>query len=525
MPGRCRARRRCHHGAPMTAGHDDLQRAADALAARVPEPLAGARAPRLQLPLVLDARRPRALPRRSTRTAGSAAARTRCGCCRRPRPERARARRAATPALLERAAALEARGRAPTSRRPAADGAATPEHPVAFFCAEFGVHGSLPIYSGGLGVLAGDILKEASDRALPLVAVGLHVPPGLLPPAHRRRRLAARVLGRHRPRARCPPRSSPATTASRSRSPCRSRDARSSRRSGASTSAACRCCLLDADRPENDLDRPLDHVAAVRRRPGRAARAVRAARRRRRARARRARHRARRRAPQRGPRRVRRRSSSRAARQRRLARRRRSRPRARAHGLHHPHAGPGRQRHLPGRRRSPRRSRGIAGDAGRRRRGAHPPRPHAARRRRREPFGVTPVRAAHEPRRQRRQPPPRRGRPRACGSDLWPDRAVDDVPIGHVTNGVHVPTWLGGPMRELLDRHLGDGWLRPRGRPGHLGAGRRHPRRGAVGRAQRAARRSSSTYVRDQERDRPARRATSRAATSRPPPTRSTPTR
>jgi glycogen phosphorylase len=33
------------------------------------------------------------------------------------------------------------------------------------------------------------------------------------------------------------------------------------------------------------------------------------------------------------------------------------------------------------------------------------------------------------------------------------------VPIGHVTNGVHVPTWLGGPMRELLDRHLGEGWI------------------------------------------------------------------
>jgi len=45
--------------------------------------------------------------------------------------------------------------------------------PVAFFCAEFGFHVSLPIYSGGLGVLAGDILKEASDQALPMVGVGL----------------------------------------------------------------------------------------------------------------------------------------------------------------------------------------------------------------------------------------------------------------------------------------------------------------------------------------------------------------
>jgi starch phosphorylase len=47
------------------------------------------------------------------------------------------------------------------------------ERPVAFFCAEYGFHSSLPIYSGGLGALAGDILKEASDRALPFVAVGL----------------------------------------------------------------------------------------------------------------------------------------------------------------------------------------------------------------------------------------------------------------------------------------------------------------------------------------------------------------
>ena len=52
-------------------------------------------------------------------------------------------------------------------------GAVARERPIAFFCAEFGVHRSLPVYSGGLGALAGDLLKEASDRALPLVAVGL----------------------------------------------------------------------------------------------------------------------------------------------------------------------------------------------------------------------------------------------------------------------------------------------------------------------------------------------------------------
>src|SRR5256886_3308157 len=44
---------------------------------------------------------------------------------------------------------------------------------IAYFCAEFAIAESLPIYSGGLGVLAGDHLKAASDLGLPLVAVGL----------------------------------------------------------------------------------------------------------------------------------------------------------------------------------------------------------------------------------------------------------------------------------------------------------------------------------------------------------------
>jgi phosphorylase/glycogen(starch) synthase len=51
--------------------------------------------------------------------------------------------------------------------------ALSPENPVAYFCAEFGIHESLRIYSGGLGILAGDHLKSASDLGLPLVAVGL----------------------------------------------------------------------------------------------------------------------------------------------------------------------------------------------------------------------------------------------------------------------------------------------------------------------------------------------------------------
>ena len=44
---------------------------------------------------------------------------------------------------------------------------------VAYFCAEFGYHESFPIYSGGLGILAGDHCKTASDMRLPFVAVGL----------------------------------------------------------------------------------------------------------------------------------------------------------------------------------------------------------------------------------------------------------------------------------------------------------------------------------------------------------------
>src|SRR5919106_2617687 len=44
---------------------------------------------------------------------------------------------------------------------------------VAYFCMEFGLDETLPIYSGGLGVLAGDHLKSASDLGVPLVGVGL----------------------------------------------------------------------------------------------------------------------------------------------------------------------------------------------------------------------------------------------------------------------------------------------------------------------------------------------------------------
>ena len=80
-------------------------------------------------------------------------------------------RAAADASLLERAAAVEAQVKADLERPyyPSID----PARPVAFLCAEYGVHVSMPIYSGGLGALAGDLLKEASDCAVPMVAVGL----------------------------------------------------------------------------------------------------------------------------------------------------------------------------------------------------------------------------------------------------------------------------------------------------------------------------------------------------------------
>jgi starch phosphorylase len=60
------------------------------------------------------------------------------------------------------------------------------QRPVAYFSAEFGLHGSLPIYSGGLGVLSGDHCKEISDLGVPFVGVGFIYPQGyfrqLIPP-------------------------------------------------------------------------------------------------------------------------------------------------------------------------------------------------------------------------------------------------------------------------------------------------------------------------------------------------------
>ena len=48
-----------------------------------------------------------------------------------------------------------------------------PNGPVAYFSAEYAIHNSLPIYAGGLGVLAGELCKECSDRGVPLLRLDL----------------------------------------------------------------------------------------------------------------------------------------------------------------------------------------------------------------------------------------------------------------------------------------------------------------------------------------------------------------
>ncbi len=47
---------------------------------------------------------------------------------------------------------------------------------------------------------------------------------------------------------------------------------------------------------------------------------------------------------------------------------------------------------------------------------------------------------------------------RKMWNELWPDRPVDEVPISHITNGVHTRTWLAPEIARLFDTYLGDGW-------------------------------------------------------------------
>jgi starch phosphorylase len=159
------------HADPLSAGARDIRRAAQILASRVP----GRLAPLAEVAYnfkwtwqqdgealfrSIDTYRWRTCRQNPVRLLQEA-------------PEESLERAAINPSLVARVEALRDAQEADKARPLRACGSVTVEHPVAFFCAEFGLHRSLPIYSGGLGVLAGDILKEASDRCLPLVGIGL----------------------------------------------------------------------------------------------------------------------------------------------------------------------------------------------------------------------------------------------------------------------------------------------------------------------------------------------------------------
>ncbi len=54
---------------------------------------------------------------------------------------------------------------------------------------------------------------------------------------------------------------------------------------------------------------------------------------------------------------------------------------------------------------------------------------------------------------------------RRMWAHLWPWRVEEEVPIGHITNGVHVPSWLAYPMQLLYDKYLGPDWQQGMGNP------------------------------------------------------------
>jgi glycogen phosphorylase len=433
----------------MKAGHDELLRAADALAARVPQPLA----PLARL----------AFNYRWSWTPGGPdlfasidpARWERCGenpvrlLCE-VEPETLE-RAAQDRALLERADTVAAAVRADLDR-PVADAPATSEHPIAYFCAEFGVHRSLPIYSGGLGALAGDILKESSDRALPLVAIGLMYRQGYF-----RQRIDAGGW-QHEYWVDTDPERLPAALVTGADGepltvtvPVRGMQV---------TAQIWRVdvgrvplYLLDAERPENDLPaRWITSRLYIGEPDARLAQYILLG----------------------------------------VGGMRALEAMGIDPGILHLNEGHAAFISLEAARvRHGSLADGIAATRAKTIFTTHTPVPagndtypadqvlealsgltqemgtdpaeiiRLGRTRPEdegEPFGISQLalrtsRAANGVSRRHGEVA------RDMWRELWPGRAVDDVPIGHVTNGVHVPTWLGGPMRELLDRHLGDGWL------------------------------------------------------------------
>jgi starch phosphorylase len=372
--------------------------------------------------------------------------------------------------LLERARELEAAMRADLER-PVEPRWTTPEEPIAFLCAEYGVHVSLPVYSGGLGALAGDLLKEASDRGLALVAVGLMYRKGYF-----RQRIDASGW-QHEYWVETDPERLPAALVTDGTGAPLTVTVPIG--SGVVTARIWRVdvgrialYLLDSDCPENDpLQRwitgrlydgdPQTRLAqyallgvggiralrAMGREPaiihlneGHAALA---------------------------PLELGRGADGATAALDELVQRARSRT---VFTTHTP-VPAGNDTYGPGEIEDALGS--FAAELGvtpaellalghNARRGDDDP----AHTDNGAPFGVT--QAALRLSRGAGAVSRRHGEvAREMWRDpMWPDREVDQVPIGHVTNGVHVPTWLGEPMRELFDAHLPEGWLQRQDDPG-----------------------------------------------------------
>lgn len=49
--------------------------------------------------------------------------------------------------------------------------------------------------------------------------------------------------------------------------------------------------------------------------------------------------------------------------------------------------------------------------------------------------------------------------------EVWPDKPADSVPISSITNGVHIPTWIAGEMHNIFDKYIGPGWLEQHDNP------------------------------------------------------------
>jgi glycogen phosphorylase len=437
----------------VPVGVQDISGAAEALAARVPSPLAPLARAAYNLrwawtPGAADAFR--AIDPRRWELCGENPIKLLTEAS-----AQALERAAGDAELVARGEAIEQAIAADLARPAEAVGRVTPERPVAFFCAEYGIHASLPIYSGGLGALAGDILKEASDRALPLVAVGLLYHQGYF-----RQRIDASGWQHESWVATDPERQPAALVRGDDGEPLEVTvpvgDDDVVAQVWRVEVGRVPLFLLDADRPENGSvarwissrlytgtrDMRLAQYALLGVGGMRALRAMGI-----------------------DPSVVHLNEGHASFASLELARSEVANGAALDDALAAARARTVFTTHTPvpagndtyeadqvtesfG---------ALAGELGLDldraiRLGRSRPDDDG------EPFGVTQFalrtsRAANGVSRRHGEVA------RGMWAALWPDRELDEVPIGYVTNGVHLPTWLGDPMRGLLDRHLGEGWL------------------------------------------------------------------